>query len=170
MLGSQCLLELETNLCEDFTITERAPSRTFSRLKAVVADFNKKGAFSRAFSMIVKTSWNFVSSCGVYSEYCVQQQQHRPHHARPAQQRRPARIQGTQRGVTPLTAASINIDSSTRPPQPGEQGEAAVFSNEMLIAEKYLTKKNIFVTKCKTANSTTQQLGRRTAYDYLFLS
>ena len=49
----QYALELETKVPEDFTITEKAPTR------ALVGAFNKEKALVGAFSVIVKSSCIF---------------------------------------------------------------------------------------------------------------
>ena len=66
-----CRLEIQTKLREDIAITERAPTRAFSWLKAptkaftfktleLVGTFNKEKALVEAFSVILKTSRIFV--------------------------------------------------------------------------------------------------------------
>ena len=52
-------LELTTNLCEVFTITEKAHTMAFSWLKASTSTLTFK---TWSFSVIVKTSWRFVAS------------------------------------------------------------------------------------------------------------
>ena len=49
-----CRLELQTKVCEDFTITEKAPARTVCRFKAPTSAFTFKN-LSRHYAKLAAT-------------------------------------------------------------------------------------------------------------------
>ena len=68
------LLELQTKVPEDFTITEKAPTRAFSWLKAPTSTFIFKTLFRHYAKQILtrgKLTHGMVSGCEIPYENCV---------------------------------------------------------------------------------------------------